>query len=80
MKKKKKLNDDIEILDDDVKKDKSPFKNILLIISILLLVLSIGICGYLYYQNKTIEKEVQDNNKNITKVQEKIEKKMLKKT
>ena len=74
--KKKKLDDEIEILDDNEKpkKRKFNFKNILLILSILLLILSIGICGYLYYKNTTLEKEVQDNKNNINRVQEKIEK------
>ena len=73
--KKKKLNDEIEILDDneEPKKEKSTVKNILLIISVLFLVLSISICGYLYYQNNTLEKDVKDNQTNITKVQEKID-------
>jgi len=48
-------------------------KNILLIISILLFIVSFGICGYLYYQNITLEKDVKDNKTNINKVQEKID-------
>ena len=75
MRKEKKHNDDIEVIDDNekVKKEKHPFKNILLIISIILFMASVGICGYLYYKNTTLEKEVQDGKANITKVQEKID-------
>ena len=71
---KNKINDEIEIIDDDEKSKKKNYsKSILLIISCLLLVLSLGICGYLYYKNTTLEKEVNDAKTNITKVQEKID-------
>lgn len=74
MKKKKKLQTEIEIIDDEVpKKEKSSIKTILLIISIFLLIISLGLCGYLYYQNNVLEKEVKDSKDNITKVQEKID-------
>lgn len=47
-------------------------KNILLIISIILLILSCGIFGYLYYQNTILTTNVNDFENNIKKVKEKI--------
>ncbi len=47
-------------------------KNILLIISILLLILSAGTFGYLYYQNSELNKEVQESNEKLKKVQQSI--------
>ena len=47
-------------------------KTIILIISILLLILSVGAFGYLYYQNTKIEKEITTNKENIKKVEETI--------
>ena len=47
-------------------------KNVFLVISIVLLLLSIGTFGYLYYQNMTLEEEVKEANENIKKVEENI--------
>lgn len=47
-------------------------RSILLIISIILLILSCGIFGYLYYQNTILTKDVKDFEGNIKKVKEKI--------
>lgn len=47
-------------------------KNILLIISILLLLSSIGVFGYLYLENKKLEDEIATNKENIKKVEENI--------
>ena len=47
-------------------------KKIFLIISILLLLLSIGAFGYLYYENSKLEKEINESKDNIKKVEETI--------
>ena len=47
-------------------------KNIIFIISIVLLLASIGIFGYLFYQNIKLTKDTNAASDNITKVQEKI--------
>ena len=47
-------------------------KNIIFIISIVLLLASIGIFGYLFYQNMKLTKDTNAASDNITKVQEKI--------
>ena len=47
-------------------------KNIVFIISIIILVLSIGLFGYLFYQSTILNKDVNDFKNNIKKVQEKI--------
>ena len=47
-------------------------KNILLIISILLLILSAGTFGYLYYKNSELEKETQESSEKLKKVQQSI--------
>ena len=47
-------------------------KNVFLIISIVLLLLSIGTFGYLYYQNMTLENEVKEAKENIKKVEQNI--------
>ena len=70
--KTKKHLDIEEISEEKQEIKKSPIKNILLIISIILLLAVIGLCGYLFYQNITLEKEVNDNKANIAKIQEKI--------
>ena len=49
-------------------------KNVFLIISIVLLILSIGTFGYLYYQNKTLENELNESKENIKKVEQTIKK------
>ena len=49
-------------------------KNVFLVISIVLLLLSIGTFGYLYYQNKTLENELNESKDNIKKVEETIKK------
>ena len=48
-------------------------KNVFLIISIFLLILSAGTFAYLYYQNNKLNKEVNDLKDNITKVEKAIE-------
>jgi predicted negative regulator of RcsB-dependent stress response len=47
-------------------------KTVFLIISIILLILSIGTFGYLYYQNTQIEKEINESKDNIKKVEDTI--------
>ena len=47
-------------------------KNIILIISILVLLLSLGTFGYLYFENKKIEDEIASSKENIKKVEESI--------
>ena len=47
-------------------------KNIFLIISIVLVVASIGLFGYLYYENQKLENEVETSKENIKKVEENI--------
>ena len=47
-------------------------KNIILILSIILLLASIGVFGYLYYQNNIIEKEINESKDNIKKVEDTI--------
>ena len=49
-------------------------KNIFLVISIILLLLSIGLFGYLYFENDKLKKDVSASKENITKVQENIDK------
>ena len=49
-------------------------KNILLVISILLLLLSAGTFGYLYYQNGELEKEINSSNDNLKKVNDTVKK------
>lgn len=48
-------------------------KNVFLIISILLLILSAGTFAYLYFQNDKLEKEVNDLRDNVSKVEKAIE-------
>ena len=48
-------------------------KNILLIISIILFLASVGLFGYLYYENKKTENDVKTSQENIKKVAEKID-------
>ncbi len=47
-------------------------KNIILVISIILLLASIGLFGYLYLENKKLEDEIATNKENIKKVEESI--------
>ncbi len=47
-------------------------KNVFLIISILLLILSIGTFGYLYLENQKLEKEISESKENIKKVEQNI--------
>ena len=47
-------------------------KNILLIISIIILLVSIGILGYLYYQNSILNKDINSFENNIHNVEEKV--------
>lgn len=76
---------DIEVLDDEktetknekqqkepIKKEKSLIKNIILVITIFLLLTSIGISGYLIYQNKEIDNDLTNLKESITKVETKI--------
>ena len=49
-------------------------KNIFLIISIVLLLASFGLFGYLYYQNNKTKNEVKTSQENIKKVEETIKK------
>ena len=48
-------------------------KNVFLVISIILLLLSIGVFGYLYYENNKLKDEINSSKESIKKVQEKIE-------
>lgn len=48
-------------------------KNILLIIAIILFLASIGLFGYLYYENKKTENDVKASQENIKKVAGKID-------
>ena len=48
-------------------------KNVFLILSIILLLLSIGTFGYLYYQNNQLEKEVTESNEKLKKAEESIQ-------
>ena len=48
-------------------------KNVFLIVSILLLILSAGTFAYLYFQNDKLEKEVNDLRDNVSKVEKAIE-------
>lgn len=47
-------------------------KKVILIISCIILLLSIGTFGYLYYQNSQIDNELNSLHENINKVKEKI--------
>ena len=47
-------------------------RNVLLVISILLLILSAGTFGYLYYQNHEINKEIETSNEQLKKVEQSI--------
>ena len=47
-------------------------KNIILILSIILLLASIGVFGYLYYENKKLEDDIIESKENIKKVEENI--------
>ena len=47
-------------------------KNVFLIISILLLLLSLGTFGYLYYENKKLGNEITSLKESIKKVQDNI--------
>jgi len=47
-------------------------KNVFLVISILLLILSLGTFGYLYYENQKIENEINSSKDNVKKVEESI--------
>ena len=47
-------------------------KNIILIITIILLIASIGLFGYLFFENKKLEQNVLESKENIKKVEEKI--------
>ena len=49
-------------------------KNVFLIISIILLLLSAGTFGYLYFKNSELEKEVNESSENVKKVEESIKK------
>jgi peptidoglycan hydrolase CwlO-like protein len=49
-------------------------KNVFLIISVVLLLLSLGLCGYLFYQNKKLEDDIAANKESIKKVEETIKK------
>ena len=49
-------------------------KSVFLVISVFLLLLAAATYGYLYYQNNELEKEVQELDNNITKVEEAIKK------
>lgn len=48
-------------------------KNVFLIISIVLLLLSIGTFGYLFHENKKIEDEIVSSKNSIKKVEESIQ-------
>ena len=47
-------------------------KNIFLIISILLMLLSVGTFGYLYYENQKLEDEINSSQNNVNKAEETI--------
>ncbi len=47
-------------------------KNIFLIISILLMLLSVGTFGYLYYENQKLEDEITSSQNNVNKAEETI--------
>ena len=49
-------------------------KNVFLIISIILLILSIGTFVYLYHENKKIENDINESKENIKKVNDTIKK------
>ncbi len=49
-------------------------KNVFLIISILLLLLSAATFGYLYYQNEKLSNEVEESRDRVKKVEETIKK------
>ena len=47
-------------------------RNVLFIISILLLIISALAFGYLYYQNNEINKEIKESNEKLKKVEQNI--------
>lgn len=47
-------------------------KNAFLIISILLLILSLGTLGYLYYENQKLENDIASSKESVKKVEENI--------
>ena len=49
-------------------------KNVFLIISIVLLLLSLGTLGYLYFENQKLENDIASNKENVKKVEENIKK------
>ena len=49
-------------------------KNVFLVISIILLILSGATFGYLYFKNDELKKEVQASNEKVKKVEESIKK------
>lgn len=49
-------------------------KNVFLVISIILLLLSAGTFGYLYFKNSELEKEVATSTEQVKKVEESIKK------
>ena len=69
--------EEIEVLDEEMpkketKEKKGVMATIFLIISIILLLLSIGTFGYLYINNQKLEKDINESKENVKKVEEKI--------
>ena len=60
-------------MEKEEKKEKKINKiNIFLILSCAILIISLGIFGYFYYNNEKLNTELDDLEKNIVKVKEKI--------
>ena len=74
--KRKKSKDEIEIIDDEKtspKEKKGKKHSVFLAITIILLLLSAGTFGYLYYKNNELNKEVKELRENVSKVEKAIE-------